>query len=545
MVKELSAEVTQLILSFSVLSENRKEPFTKEMEKAAIFCLAELERQKGGGIILKQPPEKIAFLAEACYPFWLVPWNELTLLFDGLNTTSHTVTYKPIPDVKAFIQNVGNRLKTLETHMAFLNDNLNYFQTLGGQRDTPINGLVTDSSFISEFTSYLVNAEQTKALPSDSIMLPTALDEATLSSAKQELEDLRTAFKEDLNRLYASMKLLNKTTNSFLKILREKIKAIQEEYGMEIKKQEATTMPKVDRIREEYDERITSLSQNFEKQLLPFQKEKVKLEKTEEQTLSKIERYKIEAKTSSANKDTVGERKWKEKISEAKNQLSELKAQTKEVETKTKGTEEKRSLEIFNLRSESEAKINDARKDLLELEASRDAKIQVHKQEMDKLKQLTSTIIEQISTTAKMRETGVAQLEKLAIHQKRRDCSLAYVPFYVFCFQSEKKKRYAIVPPSIVNSVGFSIKLKGALGKARVKQILEPRFKTTASFLGRLPLLIEQNAVLEREIFEAGEKVDMLKPESTIELAAKGLEQLKMEGWFSEKDYEAFRQMLV
>jgi len=73
LTEKAHAEITQFILPFSVLSENRKEPFTMEMEKAAIFCFAELERTKEGGLILKHPAEKLAFIAEGCYPFWLIP----------------------------------------------------------------------------------------------------------------------------------------------------------------------------------------------------------------------------------------------------------------------------------------------------------------------------------------------------------------------------------------------------------------------------------------------------------------------------------------
>jgi hypothetical protein len=37
----------------------------------------------------------------------------------------------------------------------------------------------------------------------------------------------------------------------------------------------------------------------------------------------------------------------------------------------------------------------------------------------------------------------------------------------------------------------------------------------------------------------------MLKSKSSLESARKGLEQLNVEGWFSEKEYEAFKQMLA
>ena len=540
MTEKAHTEITRFILPFSAPSENRKEPFTKEMENAAIFCSAELERAKGGGLILKQPVEKLAFIDESCYPFWLIPWGKLNLLFDGLNTIAYTLTYKTIPDVKTFMENMERSSKTQETYMAFLSDNINYFQTPTTEKEMVLNGLITDQNFLNEFTSYFSEAKQFETPSLDMVLLPPRIDESTISSATLELENLKSEFKEDVNTLYISMKLLNKTTHNFVRAIQGKIKTIKEEFGREIKKQESIITPKINRINEEYDEKITALTKDFEKQLLPLQKEKVKLEKTKEQTLNKIERCKIEAKTCAANKDVVGERKWKEKANESKKELSEIETKIKEVEGKIKGIEESKSLETFRLRSEWEIKVKEAKKDLLELESSRDAKIQLHKQEIEKLERLTSTIIGQMDKMAKLREANLAEFEKLGIEQREGKSVLIYIPFYLVSYRFKSKRRYVLFPPSVANSVSLSAKLKGALGRARVKQLLVSRFKTITAFLNKFPALIERDAVFEREINEASDKADILKINSMREQVSNGLKQLKEEGWLSEKEFEAF-----
>ena len=73
MSEETASEVEKFILPFSVLSEKRRKPFTSDMELAAVFSIAELNRGKGGGIILKRSKEKIAFIAKIGYPLWLLP----------------------------------------------------------------------------------------------------------------------------------------------------------------------------------------------------------------------------------------------------------------------------------------------------------------------------------------------------------------------------------------------------------------------------------------------------------------------------------------
>ncbi len=57
---------------------------TVEVEAAAVFAAAEFERSKGGGLITRQPEEKLVVLSKIGYPLWLFPKNDLTFVFDGL-----------------------------------------------------------------------------------------------------------------------------------------------------------------------------------------------------------------------------------------------------------------------------------------------------------------------------------------------------------------------------------------------------------------------------------------------------------------------------
>jgi hypothetical protein len=102
-----------------------------------------------------------------------------------------------------------------------------------------------------------------------------------------------------------------------------------------------------------------------------------------------------------------------------------------------------------------------------------------------------------------------------------------------------------VFPPSVANSMSFIAKLKGALGKAKVKQLLVPRFKAVTSLLEGLPALIERDAAFAREIYEAGDKANLLKGASAREEIKNGLEKLKGEGWLSEKEYANFSQKLT
>jgi uncharacterized protein YukE len=547
MSEGIAPGVKQLILPFSVLSENRKEPFTFDLEAASVFSLAEMDRAKGGGLISRQPEEKIVFISKMGYPLWLFPWSETTLIFDGLNRSNYTQPYAVIPDVKPFMENLKRASNARETHVAFLADHINYFQAPVTEKGVLIKGLIRDPEFLSAFDSYRHEAIAVEDQPTNMALLSPIIEESTISSILQELENLHFTFKEEFDRLHRCMKFINKATQQFIKELRGNAKAVKEEFDVKIRAQEELVAPKVARIKEDYDQKIIESSKTFDKQRLPVQKEKIKLEKSREQALAKIENYKLEAKTHAEKDDSVGEQKFKEKSSETKKELSDIEDELKKIEKALKDMGESKSLEVFNLRSELEAKIKETRQPLLELESSRDAKILLYNQEIEKLEQQTKLITEQLGRAAKIRESGIAQFAALGVKQdlELNEAALFYVPFYAVCYQVESKKRYLILLPSEANAIGLSTKLKGALGRARIKQLLVPRFDALIPLMDSIQVLAQQSAMFENEMREKGEKTNMLIMGSVRGSIKKGLESLKQEGWLSDKEYQVFSQKIA
>jgi len=537
----------EFILPFSVLSENRKAPFTADLEVAAVFSLAERDRAKGGGLISRRPEEKIVFIAKIGYPLWLFPWLETTLIFDGFNRSNFTLPYAVIPDVKAFMDNLKRCSKTRETHLAFLSDHINYFQAPVTEKSVLINGLIRDPEFLSEFDSYQGQAVAIEDQSSSVALLSSTVEELTIASELQELETLYSSFKKGAEGLYQCMKFINKVTRHYIKVLRSKVKAVKTEIAVKINAQEELVASKVNRLKEHYDQQIIESAKAFERRRLPVQKKKVKLEKSREQALKKIERYKLEAKTCAERDNYVGEQKWKEKSSETKKALSEIEDQLKKEEKTLELLEERNSLEIFNVRSELEAKSKEARQPLLDLESSRDAEILIWKQEIEKLDQQTKLIIGQLGRTAKLRETSKDNFAKLGVtpDSELKDVALFYVPFYIACYQVESKKRYLILPPSEANAIGLSTKLKGALGGTKIKQLLVRRFETITSLMDEIQVLLQQNTVFETEVKEMGKNTNMLKMGSMRESIKKGLEYIKKEGWLSDREYQALNQKLT
>jgi len=539
--------IKQFILPFSVLSDNRKEPFTVDLEVAAVFSLAEADRAKGGGFLSKRPEEDIIFIAKIGYPLWLFPWLKTAFIFDGFGRSKYKFQYAAIPDVKEFAENLKSGSKTRETHMAFLSEYINYFQAPVTEKGFIVNGLICDPEFLAEFDPYHREAKAIEDQPSSVAMLSPTIEEPTISSTLDELKTLYLSFKKDVDMLYRSMKFINQATRHYIKVLNSRTKAIKEEFDVKIKAQEELIVPRVAHLKEDYDHKIVQSAKSFEKKRLPVQKEKVKFEKSREHTLARIERCKLEAKTCAEKDDCVGEDKWKEKSSETKNELSEIENKLKDTEKTLKDLEEQKSIEIFNLRSELEGKIKELNKPLLELDSSRDAQILLHTQDIEKLEQQTKLITDHMGRTAKLRESSISNFSKLGIKQSSelKDAVLFYVPFYAICYQVDSKKRYLFLPPSEANAVGLSTKLKSALGKAKIKQLLTRRFDIITSLMDTIEVLAQQNVIFEKEMREMSHRTDILNMRSMRESIKKGLEYINKEGWLSEKEYQDLSQRIT
>jgi len=544
-VEELSQEIVKYILPFSTLSPNRSQPFTEACERAAVFCLAELERFKGGKLVGRQPPEKLIFMAKVGYPLWLISFDETSLFFDGLGTTSHTMTYSLIPDVQGFLENLNRSSKTRQNYMNFLSDNANYFQSSTSEEKRVIDGLITDPELLNTLSEYLIEANQIKKPTPEIVFVSPSIDESLVFSLEQELRRLKTKLEEEINMLYTSMKLLNEKTEDFIRGMRSEIEQVKLKFNKEIEKFKASKAKEIEGIRKEYDEKIAEISEDTEEKLFGLQKEKIKLEKTKEQLTSEIDHCDLEIKSCAIEKDGVGESKWKEKRDQLKRELSEIESELKDVNKDIEEVKNEKKLKIFELKSECEAKVKETTKDIVEIESSRDAQIHIYTEEMEKLEELTSNLISQIDKLVKLREASLAEFEKLGVKQQDKKNALIYIPFYFVCYQSETRKRYVCFPPSTVNNVGFGVKFKGAFGKAKIRQLLQPRSQKIASLLNKFPIIMEQNAVFNRDMNEACVKANLLQKSSVLESIKEGLQILKEEGWFSEKEYESFSKNLA
>lgn len=532
-----------LILPFATPAKNRTLPFTEEMEMAVAFIMAESDRRKSGGMILKKTPEQMVFLTKSCYPLWLVPWSGKTLVFDALGVSARTLQYDVLPEVKAFVNDIQGSATTRQAYSAALQDYLHYFESVKRVEEKTMLGLITDTGFLQGFQPYLRETEEVEQSEIGPCLAPV-VDEAALSSTLSELSELHATLDGEIRSLREAMRLVNTATKQHVDTIRVEMKKMQADLNERIAEAKSLAMERIRQIQEKYDARILRISQRFERQIEDLHQERTKLEKSEERAVSRIERCDVEIQSSKAQKDSSGEKRWKDEKETWKREASTLKKSIEAQDKEIGQTESQKKTEIANVRNEFKTESEEAMKDVRELEATRESKTQLSQQEAKTLEDSTSTILSQLDSLTKKKRAALEELETIGTKEQRRSTILVHTPFYLACFRAEARRRYIVYPPSIAGSMKTTTKLKSMFGMSKLGSLFQPRSKALSNVLSQVVTLADRDPVFEKDLYDAGMQDSIMRSEDSRERILKGLGALRNEEWVSSNELQASEALL-
>jgi hypothetical protein len=516
-----------------------------EVEAAAVFASAEFERSRGGGLIVRQPEEKLVCLSKVGYPLWLIPKNDLIYMFDGLNDSNQPINFLEAPSAKVFLESLDANSKPRENYSAFLLDHANYFQKSTKQKQFQIKSLIVNPEFKSEFLVYRKEAAESIAQTNMAYLSPI-IEENALASMLSDFEKIQGAQKEDSLKLPECIRLINKTTGQYITELDYAAQAATEEMDAKIKALEEFVNPQVAKLNKEYRAKKQKLSDSFDLELDNLQKQRVRTQKSIQSNEEKIRGLEREAKAHAAKHHEVYEKRCKEKAKQGQREVKELQKTLSAIEDNFKKLGKQKTLELSKLNFELDSEIKLARQPLRDLEAAREAKTRVFKSEAEKLYRLEKPVLEDLNRSQMLRETYKATFESLGFKDPTlKTSSLFYVPFYAVCYQAGLTRRYRMFAPSTVRTFDFSAKLKGTFGRPKTKDLLDPRFKTVTSLIVKVEELAKQNSLFESRLYDLTQRNNLLNNSTFRDNVVKGLSVLSREGWFSDKEQQTLSSRLV
>jgi hypothetical protein len=516
-----------------------------EVEAASVFVFAEFERSKGGGLIVRQPEEKLVCLAKVGYPLWLVPKNEVVYVFDGLSDKNQPVAYLETPPAKGFLDSLEANSKPRENYYAFLLDHTDYFQKSTREKQFFFKGLIVNAEFKSEFLVYKKEAAEVTGQTSMAF-LSSLLEENAILTVLSDFEKMRTAQREDSSKLPECIRLINKTTSQYITELDYEAQAATEEMDAKIRALEEFVNPQVAKLNKDYKAKKQKLADSFDLELDRLQKQIVKTRKTIENTEENVREFEREAKAHAEKHHAIYEKRSREKAKQAQRDLKELKKVLGTFDDNYKKISKQKTQEITKLNFELDSEVKLARQPLLDLQAARENKIRVFKFEAEKLYRFEKPILEDLNRSLMLRESFKANFESFGFKdQTLKNPTLFYVPFYAVCYEAGLTRRYRMLAPSASRAFDFSAKLKGTFGRSKTKDMLEPRFKTVTSLINTVEEYTKQNSLFESRLYDLTRRNNLLNNNAFRDSVVKGLSFLKHEGWFSDKEQQALNSQLV
>ena len=526
----------QVVLPFAVSAGNRGESFSVEAELAAVFALSELERKNSG---LGSKQERCVFILKVGYPLWFVARDGFTHVFDGLNMNSYSWACYEKGHVKFELGNLEGLFRIREKYTEFLvNYNKNFCQ-LQNCKELICEGLIADKTLLGELDSYRREAIDICDQPLG-LLLPV-LEEKKVTDIVNQMETWQRVFREETEKLRQLSKLISKTTEGYMEGFSFELRAIVEEVEAKIKAQKEVINPKIEKLTREYKKQVERLEKSVDKEKQPIVKQKVRIEKSIKETEKIIERYIRQVKSQAQKGNKRLEDSLKKKLGKEKQKMGELQKQHKKIASQLEELVTQETEESFRLKSNFTREVEIERQPITALEVFREGKQEFFKQERLKLEELTRLVLEELGRLIVEREKFSASRELLGF---KTDTMLnsnirVHVPFYIATYVrgDAMARRYFVFSPSVVGSLGFSSKLKGVLGRAKIRDLFNDRFVAVSSLGKKLQVEMSSNRELAEQLEGLAQKKNILDMKSTLR---GGLCLLKEEGWFSESEYQTF-----
>jgi hypothetical protein len=528
------------VLPFSTPTAKKLKDFTRNMEMAAILYLAESERKKGESRVLRKVDEKLVFVARACYPIWLVPCGGGTLIFDGLGFASHSLFYDVMPDVETFNRSLRENRGAVEFYTAALVRNKDYFRNFSGREEIELEGLISDSELLEDFKTYFHKLRRAKRRLKNRVFLANTVGDLEIREGIDRLSSLRRRTAKEIRALDKSMRLLNATTSRKVKRIRSDVRKIQSVHTKRIERIRPKVRRRILQIQSRYNQRIARKSKKVKRELRRLHEKRTELQKTVTYLKAEAKRCKTKMRGSKRDKKT----RWDLRLKGIEKKLPALSKRIEACSKRSGKAEAALKLEVARQKTECDECIEAANKVFLDLQSSRDAEIAMKRREVTRLEELTSYITGSMRDMVQKRRLFLREFGAMGIVGKRRSRGLVYLPFYLARYEKGDKRRYVVYPPTFVVDMGILTRMKGALGAARLNALLRSRSKAIGAFLNQLVGLLEKNAMLEKEVTEAGIRVSILLRKRARVGIKRGLVELERQKWISKNELQAFGKIL-
>jgi hypothetical protein len=532
---------SSLILPYTVPEKSRKKKFNESMEFTAILCLAEARRKKH--VLVGSSPKKVSFISKLHYPFWAVPWENRYLITDGLQVQSATITYRVLPDLELFLNDVQRGQIIREQFQNALNKHVGTFAEFSETVNVPIESLIADKVLLSDVSEYV---EETLALKADVTgnitLIPPRLDENRVSEGAQKIVDLYERIQSDIKGLEHSSRVLNETMQFHEQKILQEIQLAKETFNEEVNRVKPDVEKKVELLLRERDAKIEKMNKVAEAELNVKLRERERRQRELEKLEINRSGYKRKLDARKRGHDEIGVTRWEHSLRTCENKIAEVKERIHDLSRFIEKTRQQNQEDANKLRYSYQTSIDRERKKLSSIEASLESVIKTKESEIERLRMMTTGVASHIERLAEQKRLHTGELKNLAIPLQLEQVTLLCVPFYLVGYKDEDKLVFhAYSPFRVMSSEGIVKKIKKTLLSfrltSRIKLLLQSRSKGLNKMLSAvLEEKTKTDKTLQESVQKLGELNNLFMNSNLKEMLTEGLKQLEAEGWIKQEE---------
>lgn len=531
-----------LILPYVVEEKARKKPFNLDMEVSAIFCLAEARRKKPG--ILDASYEKISFISKLHYPVWMVPWKDSCLLVDGLEIFSHTFPSVKLPDLELFTEEIKGSVVNKEQFRDALK---RHVQTFEKPKATQISlkAIFGEENLLSTLSECFEQVSLLKEGESKSVaLIPPKLNEKTASERAEKAVNLWSHIQSDIKGLQYAISVLNEQMRFEEEMILREIEHVQELYKTKIAPLRPVVEKRIEKLFLKRDSKIAKLNRVTERKLTARLKEKRRHERELERLERSLIEYKERRERSKRRGDDISASKWEHRTRVYQKRLSETKKKLRSVSELIEQIRKQGELEIQKVRNDFQVLIENEKRKISDLEASRDLEVESRESQIRETQAEASIIIENIRRLIELKRSEASRIEEVTLPHRVEEVTLLCLPFYLVRYETKEKARYLILPPAVaMDFKGIVRKLQKTIHRfsmqSRIKLLLRSKSTALEKMLGKTLLKkIRTNNTLEENVYKLGVSNNLLQSSGFEKMLTQGIEELRKEGWLSREEKE-------
>ncbi|UCG36200.1 MAG: hypothetical protein JSV64_06170 [Candidatus Bathyarchaeota archaeon] len=531
-----------LALPYATEDSTRKAKFSEEMEIAALLCAAEADRRKKSRF-LRGGTETLTFLSKLHYPMWAVPWENSSMLIDGMGIVVDHVLYSKLPDVEAFIEHLKRSTSVHELFKSTIRSHSDTFLECISQTEFPVEGRITGKETLEDIFEQIKESKTQASSRTEQrlVLVQPIINEERAVEIRRNVAKHHNKLQSEIKGLQLAVKTVTEETRKHEGKLNHELEVAKESYEAEISKTKTEVEGKVGRLAEERDGKIEKVTSTYKKEVEARFQERKKCE----QELLRIEQrrneYEKRKELRKRKNDEVGEARWNTRIRHTEDQISAVKAKIKALSDFIERANKETDKTAKTLHNNYQRLIEEEEVRISNLVALRDSKISSKEQEIDELHKEMLIITEKIERLIDFKRERSLKLREGVIPWKIQRPVLIRVPFYIILYTSEKDRRFLVRSPVVARDhKGFTVKIRkiGGLLKSgpKMSTLLKSRSKTLEKLMKSFEEKTNLDTTAQRALSKLGITHNILTSKGFKEKINKGLNELEAERWLKPEE---------